>query len=276
MINFEKVTKDRSCFDLKDDNAYRVMSLFLSEVKGKPFNRPEINEAKKVVRSLRKEEINHFYFSEDFLINLEKNKDPDQDHMISLPFKTCFFTTTCPYLFYISDPEKNFSLIRSVMLHEITPSKILIVGTELKTDLTGMFSPNISCWFLDFNNREEMEDFDGESDSISSIIKAMKSARWGEESCNKRVVNRKTLKTNVIKKIVHIDTKKGSILKKKVSSVYGGKINWSHRWEVRGHWRRVKYIGKDRSGNYLIPGHTWVTPCIKGKGELVKKTRLVR
>ena len=55
----------------------------------------------------------------------------------------------------------------------------------------------------------------------------------------------------------------------------GTNIDWSHRWEVRGHWRRVAHIGKDPEGNYCIPGFTWVLPSIKGPdtSPLIRKTR---
>jgi len=55
----------------------------------------------------------------------------------------------------------------------------------------------------------------------------------------------------------------------------GRKIVWSHKWEVMGHWRVTAGLGKDRDGNYTVRGMTWVTPHTKGKGALVKKTRVV-
>lgn len=56
-----------------------------------------------------------------------------------------------------------------------------------------------------------------------------------------------------------------------------GKIDFSHRWEVRGHWRRVSGMGKDREGNYEIRGLTWVSNFIKGPEELplIQKLRWV-
>jgi hypothetical protein len=77
-----------------------------------------------------------------------------------------------------------------------------------------------------------------------------------------------------IKDIVHIR------MKQKVSvstiSSEGRTIEWSHRWEVMGHWRRVQGIGKDDQGRYHIQGFTWVMPHTKGPEEkdLVKKTRV--
>lgn len=55
-----------------------------------------------------------------------------------------------------------------------------------------------------------------------------------------------------------------------------GVIDWSHRWEVRGHWRHVKGLGKDRAGIYSVHGFTWVNNFVKGPEDkpLVVKTRV--
>jgi hypothetical protein len=55
-------------------------------------------------------------------------------------------------------------------------------------------------------------------------------------------------------------------------------ITWSHRWPSRGHWRTISGIGKDRSGDYCVTGHTWVMESIKGpeNAPLIKKTYLVK
>lgn len=52
-------------------------------------------------------------------------------------------------------------------------------------------------------------------------------------------------------------------------------VNWSHRWEVRGHWRRIKGLGKNREGRYEVNNMTWVNPCVKGpeSKNIVKKKR---
>ena len=55
----------------------------------------------------------------------------------------------------------------------------------------------------------------------------------------------------------------------------GRVVDWSHKWEVMGHWRKVDGIGKDRDGAYTVRGQTWVSPHTKGKGNLVKKSRVV-
>lgn len=65
--------------------------------------------------------------------------------------------------------------------------------------------------------------------------------------------------------------------KKYKKTTAGKKVNWSHRWNVRGHWRQVKGIGKDREGNYCVNGRTWVTESVKGPDDmpLIKKQRVV-
>lgn len=58
--------------------------------------------------------------------------------------------------------------------------------------------------------------------------------------------------------------------------IIGEPLLWHHSWEVMGHWRNVNGLGKDRNGQYILNGKTWVKPCIKGNGELIKKTRIIR
>jgi hypothetical protein len=54
-------------------------------------------------------------------------------------------------------------------------------------------------------------------------------------------------------------------------------IDWTHRFEVRGHWRKVDTIGKDREENYTVNGYTWVKHHTRGPDDLplIKKLRVV-
>lgn len=58
-----------------------------------------------------------------------------------------------------------------------------------------------------------------------------------------------------------------------------GNIDFSHRFFVRGHWREIneKSLGKNRAGDYCVPGMTWVTEFQKGSKDkdLIRKTRVV-
>jgi len=57
-----------------------------------------------------------------------------------------------------------------------------------------------------------------------------------------------------------------------------GHLEYTHSFKVRGHWRRLKQnsIGKNRNGEYKVYGFTWVTEFCKGKGELVKRVRVLK
>lgn len=78
-----------------------------------------------------------------------------------------------------------------------------------------------------------------------------------------------------IKNILHVAMKKEN---RSYAKSLGKEIEWTHRWEVMGHWRKVDTIGKDRNGEYGIHGYTWVVPHSKGPADkdLVKKIRVVR
>jgi hypothetical protein len=82
-----------------------------------------------------------------------------------------------------------------------------------------------------------------------------------------------------IKDIVHVRLKQKAS-SKVAASVHSGErelVEWSHRWEVMGHWRKVDGIGKDDRGRYHVQGYTWVIPHTKGpeEKEIVKKSRIV-
>jgi len=66
--------------------------------------------------------------------------------------------------------------------------------------------------------------------------------------------------------------------KKDIESVareqFSKEVNWSHQWEVRGHWRRCDTIGKDREGKYCVEGFTWIKNHLKGEGTFIKKVRV--
>ena len=72
--------------------------------------------------------------------------------------------------------------------------------------------------------------------------------------------------------------KKEDVTKKYNSIKSMGRLEYSHSFKVRGHWRSIdeKSLGKDRNGNYGIKGYTWVVEHIRGEGELTKRLRVVK
>lgn len=95
---------------------------------------------------------------------------------------------------------------------------------------------------------------------------------YGETPANfvlKKGVGKAASRTE-IRKIVHIRP-----YKSQATQEYDGlPIDWSHRWKVRGHWRKIHTVGKNREGEYGVHGFTWVVDHVKGPEDapLVEKT----
>lgn len=51
---------------------------------------------------------------------------------------------------------------------------------------------------------------------------------------------------------------------------------YSHCFEVRGHWRKINGVGLNRHGERTVQGATWIRSHLKGKKELIFKSRIVK
>jgi len=108
---------------------------------------------------------------------------------------------------------------------------------------------------------------------------------FSEIISNNTTVGRETVNlkysTRVGKKIKHLIKDHVYLVAKKEHQKSFSKnriVNWSHKFEVRGHWRYYKregFVGYDQIGN-REPGRTWVKPSVRGSGELIKKTRIMK
>lgn len=77
-----------------------------------------------------------------------------------------------------------------------------------------------------------------------------------------------------IRQVIHVCSKTKSSIREAEEKY---QIDWSHRWSVRGHWRQIPGLGKDRAGDYVVRGWTWVSDHIKGPEHkpFVEKTRVI-
>jgi hypothetical protein len=115
--------------------------------------------------------------------------------------------------------------------------------------------------------------------SLRNWLKAMELGRYGMENTEETILiprgegNKGKVKPHVIRQIIRIVPKAKKDIEPMTSK---GVIDWSHRWEVAGHWRKIDGIGKNREGEYVEEGWTWVRDFVKGPEdkELVKKTRV--
>jgi len=103
------------------------------------------------------------------------------------------------------------------------------------------------------------------------IIKAINNRTMGLATCEYNKQNKHTGNA-LIKRIVYC----ANIEKLQTTKVTVDKkiFNYSHEFDVRGHWRKVARLGKNHLGDYCIKGATWVNNFRKGSGEYVKKSRL--
>ena len=71
---------------------------------------------------------------------------------------------------------------------------------------------------------------------------------------------------------------------KRAYKLYGKRkeMVFTHQYRIRGHWRDIdpESFGKNRKGEYIIPGETWVIPGIGNRSKpelpLIEKTRVIR
>lgn len=112
--------------------------------------------------------------------------------------------------------------------------------------------------------------------SIANLLEGItsRSAQAGDVKIN-RIYKQKDGRDPLrVRRVIVISNRKNPSIRT-VDSVA---VNWKHCWEVMGHWRRHDGVGKNRQGDYVIPGRTWVNPHVRGDLDmpLIKKTRIFK
>lgn len=111
---------------------------------------------------------------------------------------------------------------------------------------------------------------------VAKFLANIKQGQLGDEAVrgSVQIGNGKSKRTHRIRRIIHV-APRGAI--ENIRRTHSA-VDWSHRFEVRGHWRKTDALGKDRDGNYCVRGYTWVVDHTKGPENLplIKKTRLVK
>lgn len=111
---------------------------------------------------------------------------------------------------------------------------------------------------------------------IGALLERLDRETIGVEATRERIKVGSGSDKRVItfRKIIHVRPKRAQVA---TSEITRRAIDWTHRFAVRGHWRKVDKLGKDRNGDYCVEGHTWVSEHIRGPEDapLITKTRLV-
>jgi hypothetical protein len=193
------------------------------------------------------------------LPDLEKIHDPSSAYPnIDAPFKVFSFELLGSPLTRLAGADIN-----CVVVWEISPKKycyyaLFQIGNTLKVMTTNTLG-NLTNYML--------KCLEGGKDGIESTRRKIK------------IGSGSTKRFMTIRRVIHIGTTKK--LTEYIQDS-GSKIDFTHRFSVRGHWRELNeknsktLIGKDRVGNYCVQGQTWVNDSIKGSEDkpLIRKTRI--
>lgn len=155
------------------------------------------------------------------------------------------------------EAHKRIINIFCIVIIELLPNQFVCIGLmenegRLRVSTTQTLKPVINYYL----NKIGKERLGSESVRISIKLGAGKAKR----------IHR-------IRQIIHVAPK--TVIQNAAASFRA--IDWSHRFNVRGHWRKYDGLGKDRTGEYCIDGYTWVVSHEKGPEHLplIKKTRFV-
>lgn len=189
---------------------------------------------------------------------------------LDLPFDICLFEMSgFRPIFLTKEHQRSEYLVYGIVVTELSPRDYVIY-------LAGVTSQGGSDLHMGFS-RYTYNSNDTSGANLIVAVKALIDSMDSESVATDKINERFKLKTRngqelkKIKHVVHVFPKKTGTER----GIYGGPLNWTHRWEVCGHWRKITGVGKNRSGEYCISGFTWVTPHERGDGPLIKKTRIV-
>jgi hypothetical protein len=194
-----------------------------------------------------------------------ENSGPMRPDVFSAPFEVCAFEVADGKpLFIITNKGQKLKVLVSVVV--FGPNSLC--AFEMVTDALGKpfcvtTKPDMGIGYA------------GAVAIYRSYLDKISSCHVASEKVNERVKLRVSGEKHLIKinEVIHITESKITSER----GPYGGPIDYSHRFEIRGHWRKILGIGKDRNGSYGIKGFTWVVPHEKGPEHkpLVRKQRVI-
>lgn len=246
----------------------------------------------------RLEGVNVFiaYLDNDFEVSFN-GFDSIFESFRSLPFKKTFFELAIPHQFHFEMEQIKLStVLMAFSIEEVSPDDYYLTAIgAVEVDADNGFNYPILRVYRDESNVVRVQSIKNNGEkmslgkamhfknclvaifsSVSKIIEFLnKNPEYGVTKENfilKKGVGKAAYRV-CVNKIIHIRPKKF----KEKTEYMGQEIDWSHRWRVRGHWRKVSTVGKNREGEYGIQGFTWVVEHIKGPEELpiIEKTRIL-
>lgn len=182
---------------------------------------------------------------------------------IDAPFKVFSIEVLGDYI-CIPNPEQRHlkTYIDCILVREIQPKQ---------------FSYLSLCEIRDSgNSRRVLLLTQSEGHIVEKMLRRLKREAVGVEHVRERVklASGADKRVATFRKIVHVRPK--NQIQHESSETRN--IDWNHRWSVRGHWRAIQGLGKDREGKYCIENNTWVSEYEKGPEDapLISKVRVVK
>jgi hypothetical protein len=216
-----------------------------------------------------------FIFTGDFNskeLDIETLKNPKLD----LPFKSVWFEHSENTLFKIFDEDKPEKEIHIIGFHieELSPEQLKITCLYSRKTPT---PKTLNVGLIRFPMTQEYAEINTKIFSTAAnLIQMLNTQTLGSFPMGATVKYKQNgeNKFRKINKIIYVSTKKEY---QKAETHAGRTINWTHSWAVRGHWRKIQSIGKDREGVYQMKGFTWIKDFKKGTElPFVEKMRIVK
>jgi len=185
---------------------------------------------------------------------------------LDLPFKSCFFEVLgCPIT--VVNEDKVIANIEGIFIQEISPRKYNVFNLMF-------FDGSYSVFAIHSSDAKVWQHMLGIIESLLIRLTHQETGVINPRHSVKFKIDGQKIHHR-INKIVYVAPRS----QRQLAQAHSPKeIDWSHRFEVRGHWRKIDMIGKDREGVYCVEGFTWVKEHVRGPEHLplIKKTRIVQ
>jgi hypothetical protein len=160
--------------------------------------------------------------------------------------------------------------IRSLVVRETAPREYSAIGMLRTTSANGTQFDHIRSWDRLGSEQKAVFAF------LRRFLEEMAHGEVGYEKVREKVkIGRGNEKRHMtIRQVVRVMSRKE---KESAKPAFSREIEWSHRFRVRGHWRKIVGLGKDREGRYSVSNFTWVSDFVKGPEDkpLIEKVRVV-
>jgi hypothetical protein len=203
-------------------------------------------------------EISH----DEFMTLEEQNKVREVD----APFPIFSFEYSCGYITNYVSPDKKYSIpVLCAMFIETRPNEFIAYTLE------GLGDKALAVFISKHRGGKSSNPL-----ALADIFcKTLPKCKIGKEitRINVKIGTGQDKEQHRIREVIHLAPRTTFKLNPTISK----KIDWTHAFDVRGHWRQISGRGKDRNGEYVVDGFTWVKNYVKGEEKMpfVKKIRLV-